>query len=104
MIGTAAIYLIFFGVVTALGGVMGFVKAKSKASLIAGSISGVLLVVAGLLARQGHKAGLILGIVVSVALLGRFGAVFARTRAMAPAGIMTLLAFIAIIINATSFF
>jgi uncharacterized membrane protein (UPF0136 family) len=104
MIGTAGFYLIFFGVVTVAGGVMGFVKAKSKPSLIAGSISGILLVAAGLLARHGNKAGLVLGIVVSVALLGRFGAVFAKSRAMVPAGIMTILAAIATIIGATSFF
>lgn len=104
MIGTAAFYLIFFGIATIGGGVMGFVKAKSKASLIAGSISGVLLVVAGLLARSGNANGLILGAVVSLALLGRFGAVFAKTRAMMPAGVMTLLAVIGLALSASSFF
>lgn len=104
MIATAGLYLIFFGVVSALGGLMGFLKAKSKASLIAGAISGALLVVAGVLARQGHKAGPILGIVVALALVGRFGAVFARTRQMAPAGVMTILGAIAIVLSATAFF
>jgi uncharacterized membrane protein (UPF0136 family) len=104
MIGTAGFYLIFFGVVTVAGGVMGFVKAKSRASLIAGSISGVLLVAAGVLARQGDRNGLILGVVVSIALLGRFGAVFAKTRAMIPAGIMTLLAIVGIVMTASSLF
>src|SRR5688572_26957644 len=104
MIGTAGFYLIFFGVVTVAGGVMGFVKAKSRASLIAGSISGILLVAAGVLARQGNRNGLILGLVVAVALLGRFGAVFAKTRAMMPAGVMSLLAVIAIAVTASSLF
>lgn len=104
MIATAGFYLVFFGVVSALGGLMGFLKAKSKASLIAGAISGVLLAIAGVLTRQGNKAGLILGIVVAVALVGRFGAVFARTRQMAPAGVMTLLGTIAIVVSATAFF
>ena len=104
MIGPAGFYLIFFGVVTIAGGVMGFLKAKSKASLIAGSISGVLLVAAGLLARQGNRNGHILGLVVAVALLGRFGVVFAKTRAMVPAGIMSLLSAIGIVLTATSLF
>jgi uncharacterized membrane protein (UPF0136 family) len=103
MITTAGFYLIFFGVVTVAGGVMGFVKAKSKASLIAGSISGVLLVAAGLLARQGNTRGLVLGAIVSGMLLGRFGVVFAKTRAMVPAGIMMILAAIGIVIAASSF-
>src|SRR5687768_16750468 len=104
MITTAGFYLLFFGIVSVAGGVMGFLKAKSKASLIAGSISGVLLVAAGLLARQGDKKGLILGLVVGIALLGRFGAVFAKTRAMVPAGIIALLSVIAVVITAASFF
>jgi uncharacterized membrane protein (UPF0136 family) len=104
MIATAGFYLIFFGVVSALGGLMGFLKAKSKASLVAGTISGALLVVAGVLARQGNKAGLILGIVVALALAGRFAVVFAKTRQMAPAGVMTILGVIAIVLSASSFF
>jgi uncharacterized membrane protein (UPF0136 family) len=104
MNATAGFYLLFFGIVTVAGGVMGFLKAKSKASLIAGSISGVLLVAAGLLARQGDRRGLILGVVVAVALLGRFGAVFAKTRAMVPAGIMALLSTIAVVLTASSLF
>jgi uncharacterized membrane protein (UPF0136 family) len=103
MIATVGFYLIFFGVVTAAGGVMGFLKAKSKASLIAGTISGALLVVAGMMARQGNRMGVVLGLVVSLALPGRFGVVFAKTRAMIPAGIMLLLATIGIVLTAASF-
>jgi uncharacterized membrane protein (UPF0136 family) len=104
MNATAGFYLIFFGVVTVAGGVMGFLKAKSKASLIAGSISGALLVVAGVLTRQGNRTGLVLGLVVALALLGRFGAVFAKTRAMVPAGVMALLATICAVLTATALF
>ena len=39
MLELARIYLFVFGVLTIAGGVMGFVKAKSKPSLIAGGIS-----------------------------------------------------------------
>jgi uncharacterized membrane protein (UPF0136 family) len=102
MIAPAGFYLLFFGAVTIAGGVMGFVKAKSKASLVAGTISGVLLVAAGLLARQGNKNGIVLGLVVAIALAGRFGAVFAKTRAMFPAGIMSLLSAIAIVVTAAA--
>jgi hypothetical protein len=43
MIGGAKIYFIVFGILTIAGGVLGYVKAGSMASIIAGSISGVLL-------------------------------------------------------------
>ncbi|MEY2557223.1 MAG: Transrane protein, partial [Verrucomicrobiota bacterium] len=44
MIGPAKIYFIVFGLLTIVGGVMGYVKG-STASIIAGSITGILLLV-----------------------------------------------------------
>ncbi len=55
------------------GGVMGYVKAKSKASLIAGSITGGLLLLGAFMIAQGITGGAILGIVVSLLLIGQFG-------------------------------
>ena len=49
MIGPAKIYFIVFGLLTIVGGVIGYVKAGSTASIIAGSISGLLLLVAAFL-------------------------------------------------------
>jgi uncharacterized membrane protein (UPF0136 family) len=39
-------YFFVFGLLSIAGGVMGFVKAQSRASLISGGIAGVLLLVA----------------------------------------------------------
>lgn len=90
--GIAQGYFLVFGVLAIAGGVMGFVKAKSKASLIAGGVSGLLLMLAGaliLLGRSpGPTVGLAIGLVVSLLLAGRFGAVFAKSRKMMPAGLM----------------
>ncbi|QDV69666.1 Transmembrane proteins 14C [Rosistilla carotiformis] len=52
---------------------MGYVKAQSKASLIAGSITGGLLLISAFLIAKGITAGAILGIVVSLLLIGQFG-------------------------------
>lgn len=52
---------------------MGYVKAQSKASLIAGSITGGLLLLSAFLIAKGITAGAILGIVVSLLLIGQFG-------------------------------
>lgn len=52
---------------------MGYVKAKSKASLIAGSVTGGLLLLAAFLVARDLTAGKILGIIVSLVLLGQFG-------------------------------
>jgi uncharacterized membrane protein (UPF0136 family) len=92
MFDATRIYLFVFGLLTIAGGVLGFVKAKSRASLIAGSLSGVLLLAAGYVVGSSRTLGLVLGLVISVALLGRFGMTFRRSRKMMPAGVMTILA------------
>src|SRR2546421_13055064 len=71
MIGPAKIYFIIFGLLTIIGGVIGFVKAGSTASIIAGSISGILLFVAAFLLPQNLAAGFILWGVFFVSLAGR---------------------------------
>lgn len=94
------IYLFIFGVFTIVGGIMGYVKAASRASLIAGSVSGVLLLVAGwLLATRPGQGGLILGLVVSIALAGRFVPGFIKTHAIMPAGVMSALSIIGIVLT-----
>ena len=59
MIGPAKIYFIIFGLLTIVGGVIGYVKAGSTASIIAGSISGIALIVAAFLlpGNVGARAG-----------------------------------------------
>lgn len=61
-----------YGVLSLAGGVMGYVKAKSRASLLAGGVSGVVLIGSALLATRHPVAGLALASVVSAALVARF--------------------------------
>jgi uncharacterized membrane protein (UPF0136 family) len=76
-----------YGLVALIGGTIGFVKAGSVASLIAGGGSGLILLVAAALVakKQGvvagllqgglgssARAGLIIALVVSLLLIGRF--------------------------------
>ena len=60
----AQVYYCFFGLVAIAGGAMGYARAKSKASLIAGGVSGALLFIAGLLSPS--IPGFILALVVSI--------------------------------------
>lgn len=100
MIDLTRIYYFIFGALTIAGGVMGFVKAGSKASLIAGGVSGLLLLVAGWLVRDKVYVGLGLGLVISLALAGRFAPIFLETKKFMPAGMMTILSAIGIVITA----
>ena len=51
------LYFLIFGALTILGGVIGYVKAGSVPSIIAGAITGVLLLVAGALLPEHRAAG-----------------------------------------------
>ncbi|MGZ5552356.1 MAG: TMEM14 family protein [Chthoniobacterales bacterium] len=97
MIGPTKIYFIIFGLLTIAGGVMGYVKAGSVASIVAGSISGLLLLLAAFLLPQNIAAGLIVAAVVSILLAGRFVPAFLKTGKMMPAGMMAILSVIGIV-------
>ena len=66
-------FFLLFGTVTILGGIEGYLNARSVASLVAGAISGVLLLLGAFLWHAGNaKGGPILLLLISLALLGRF--------------------------------
>ena len=98
MIGPAKIYFIIFGLLTIVCGVMGYVKAGSTASIIAGSISGILLLLAAFLLPGNLTMGLVLAAVVSLALAGRFVPAFIKTGSLMPAGLMSVLSVIGLIV------
>ncbi len=104
MLSFAKIYFIAFGLLTMAGGIMGYVKANSVPSLIAGGIAGILLAAGGFLLKP-DAMPIVIGLgVVSLALAGRFLPAFLKTQAMMPAGLMAVLAIIGVIIAAAAFF
>jgi len=94
----AKIYFIVFGVLTIVGGIIGYVKAGSVASIIAGSITGVLLLVAVFVLPEHRMVGLATALVVSLLLAAQFIPKFLRTGRVMPAGIMSVLSAIGVIV------
>jgi uncharacterized membrane protein (UPF0136 family) len=93
------IFYFVFGLFTIAGGLMGYLKAGSLASLIAGGVSGVLLLVAGFIFPACFNLGLLLGLVVSVSLAGYFLPKYFEKRAIFPSGFMALLSMASIVIT-----
>ena len=93
----AKIYFIVFGILTIAGGIVGYVKAGSVASIIAGSIAGVLLLVGAFLLPEYRAAGLTTALIISLLLAAYFIRKFSQTGIVMPAGIMSLLSVIGII-------
>jgi uncharacterized membrane protein (UPF0136 family) len=98
MIGPAKIYFIIFGLLTIAGGVMGYVKAGSTASIVAGGISGVALLAAAFLLPGNVAAGLTIAGIVSVVLAGYFIRGFMITGKVMPAALMSVLSVIGVIV------
>ena len=92
MLGPARIYFIIFGLLTIVGGVVGYFKAGSVVSIIAGSISGILLLIAAWLLPDHVASGLGLGLLISVLLAAQFLPKFIRTGRVMPPGLMSVLA------------
>jgi uncharacterized membrane protein (UPF0136 family) len=94
----AKIYFIVFGLLTIAGGIVGYVKAGSVASIIAGSITGVLLLVAAFLLPEHRAAGLATALIVSLLLAAYFVRKYLSTGAAMPAGMMSVLSVIGIVV------
>ena len=96
--GAAKIYFIIFGILTIVGGVIGYLKAGSMASIIAGSISGVLLLLAAWLMPEHQAVGLFIALIVSLLLAGQFIPKFFQTFKVMPAGLMSVLSVLGIVV------
>src|ERR1700751_3964631 len=92
------VYYFLFGLLAIIGGAMGYARAKSKPSLIAGGVSGALLIIAGLLFPS--VPGFVLALIVSVLLLAHFGRSYAAKKKPMPAIPMIVLSGICIVLTA----
>lgn len=90
--------ILVYAVVVLLGGVMGYVKAKSQVSLFSGVGSGIALLVAWFICRQIPLVGLGLATFLGLVLFIVFVIRFLKTRAFMPAGLMTLFSLAATVI------
>ncbi|BAY63055.1 hypothetical protein NIES22_31320 [Calothrix brevissima NIES-22] len=96
---TLGIFAAFvYGTLALIGGIMGYVQAQSKVSLISGSISGLLIVFAGVMQLNGQLWGLLLATVVTAALVVFFCLRLAKTRKFMPSGLMASLGMVALVL------
>ena len=87
---------IAYGILAVGGGIMGYVKAKSKISLFAGVGCGILLIIAGILPLMGINWGLILASVIATFLVITFISRLIKTRKLMPAALMIAAGVIAV--------
>ncbi|HCF29117.1 MAG TPA: hypothetical protein DEV81_18375 [Cyanobacteria bacterium UBA11049] len=90
--------ILIYGLLVLLGGVMGYVKAKSQVSLLSGVGSGIALLVAWFICRGNPIVGLGLAALLGLILFVVFVIRFFRTRTFMPAGLMMVLSFVATVV------
>lgn len=97
----AGLFYGLFGVLSNVGGFIGWKKAGSKASLIAGSMAGALLLLACVFVfTRMETVGLAVGGITSLLLAGRFLPAYVKTRKMMPQGLMAACAVVALALTA----
>jgi uncharacterized membrane protein (UPF0136 family) len=85
-----------YGILAIAGGIIGYIQARSKVSLLSGSISGLLLILAAYFQLQGQTWGSILAVLLTAVLVVVFAVRLAKTRKFMPAGLMTILGMVAL--------
>jgi uncharacterized membrane protein (UPF0136 family) len=93
-----AIEIWVYGALMILGGIMGFVKVRSKASLLSGVGLGLGLLACGYGVSCGSENSLIVAVVIASLLLVLFAVRFTKTRRFMPAGMLAVLSLVAVVI------
>ncbi|MBS0604126.1 MAG: TMEM14 family protein [Verrucomicrobia bacterium] len=96
---TATIVFVY-GLLIVLGGIMGFVKGGSHASLISGGSFGIALLISAYFISKGKIAAQYLALVLTFMLDGIFTYRFAKTLHFIPAGFLSLASLAVLIVVA----
>lgn len=88
MASLAFLFTLIYGILSIVGGIIGYKQAGSKVSLISGIVTGVLLLIGAAMMRSGNAAGQGLAIAVSLLLVIVFIVRLVKTRKFMPAGLM----------------
>lgn len=102
--GIEIIIIGLFGIVNILGGLIGYLRAKSMASLISGGISGVILIICAYGISMGNRFAAIISIIIAILLGGRFAITIAKKFRIMPDLVIIIFSLLTIIGVGASFF
>ncbi len=97
-----AIFYLCFAAISLVGGFFGFVRAGSRASLIAGLVSALLLVIAAFLVPS--WIAYVLALLISLVLLIHFGRSYLTKRKPMPAVPMIVLSVVSLVWTFSAWF
>lgn len=94
----ASIILLVYGVLVLGGGLMGWVKARSTPSLVAGLAFGAALIVDAFLFNAQPYIAAVLALVLPGLLAAIMGVRFAKSKKFMPAGVIAVLSLVALVL------
>jgi len=94
-----ALIVLLYGILVAVGGVMGYVKAGSVASLVSGGGAGLILLASSIAMMRGSYAlGWWISLFVALLLLGRFGMAAMNDFKLMPGGMVIVMSLIVLVV------
>lgn len=99
MVLVAKYTLLIYALLLIIGGILGYTSAKSLISLLAGAVSGIVLLGVFAWSLKAPSPALWTGVGISAALLVLMGLRFAVSGKFMPAGIVTLISLVALVVT-----
>ena len=103
MLNAARIVFFAYSVLLIVGGIAGFVEAKSVISLVAGVVCGLLALAGGIYITTNPTVGLVLGIVAALLSTGGMAPRYAKSKKLWPAGIVLAASVLTLVVGAAGF-
>jgi len=94
--GIASAVVGLFGAISAAGGIIGYVKARSRVSLIVGVAAGALLGLCAIGLTRGSGSAALGSAFIALLLGGRFAKTWQRTRRLMPDLIMVIMSVLSV--------
>jgi uncharacterized membrane protein (UPF0136 family) len=95
--------VLIYAILIAIGGIMGYVKAGSTASLIAGVVAGLALAGSAIaMMKDAYQTGWWIALIITILLLLRFGRGALQEFKMMPGGMVIILSLIVLVVLLTN--
>lgn len=88
---------IIYGLISIIGGIVGYIQAESKVSLISGTISGILMLFFSYWMNRGFEWAFLIANIITFMLILVFSLRLKKTGKFMPAGLMVILGVITFI-------
>ena len=92
----AILATVAYGLLSGFGGIWGYIKSRSKPSLIAGCLSAIALLIAAGMQWQNYSTGLLMSKIIILLLMIVFTIRLIKTFKFMPSGVMLIAGAIAL--------